>query len=160
MGINPDMVGRSYSLKPFEVERGKIREFAAATCDKNPIYTDPAAARAAGYSDIPLPPTFGTVIGFWALDEARQTEQLGLPIAGVLHGEEEYFYLAPVYPGDTLTGERKIASLDERKGKSGSMQIVALETTYTNQHGQEVLKSRTTVLFPENMQEGERKDGK
>ncbi|OJV98337.1 MAG: hypothetical protein BGO39_16300 [Chloroflexi bacterium 54-19] len=154
MGINADMVGRTFTLNPFEVERGKIREFAAATGDKNPIYTDRAAAEAAGYDDIPLPPTFGTVVGFWALDETRQTEQLGLPISGVLHGEEEYFYLAPILPGDTLTGERKIASLVERKGKSGSMQIVALETTYTNQNGQEVLKSRTTIVLPENMQEG------
>lgn len=158
MGINPELVGRTFPLKPFEVERGKIREFAAATCDKNPIYSDRAAAQAAGYEDIPLPPTFGTVVGFWALDEKRQTEQLGLPIAGVLHGEEEYIYLAPIYPGDTLTGERKVASIVDRKGKSGSMQIITLETTYTNQEGQEVLKARTMVVLPENMQEGERKE--
>src|SRR3954466_13924112 len=111
MGIKPELAGQKLSLDPFEVERDKIREFAAATGDKNPIYTDRTAAQAAGYADTPLPPTFGTVAGFWALNETKQIEELGLPIAGMLHGEEEYFYLAPIYPGDTLTGERKIASI-------------------------------------------------
>ena len=158
MGIKPELAGQKFSLDPFEVERGKIREFAAATGDDNPIYTDRTAARAAGYADTPLPPTFGTVAGFWAQDETKQIKELGLPIAGMLHGEEEYFYLAPIYPGDTLTGERKIASIIERKGKSGSMQIVTLETLYTNRQGQEVLKSRTIIVLPENMPEGKRTD--
>jgi acyl dehydratase len=159
MGIKPELAGQKFSLDPFEVERGKIREFAAATGDNNPIYTDRTAAQAVGYADTPLPPTFGTVAGFWAQDETKQIEELGLPIAGMLHGEEEYFYLAPIYPGDILTGERKIASIIERTGKSGSMQIVTLETLYTNRQGQEVLKSRTIIVLPENMPEGKRTDG-
>lgn len=158
MGIKREMVGHALAPTTFEVERGKIREFAAATGDPNPIYRDKAAAQAAGYADIPAPPTFGTVVGFWALGKEKQSAELGFPVVGVLHGEEEYTYLAPIYPGDVLSGQQKIASIVDKKGSMGSMQIVTLETIYTNQDGLEVLKASTVVVIPESMNEGERSD--
>jgi acyl dehydratase len=158
MGIKPELVGHTLAPTTFEIERGKIREFAAATGDSNPIYTDREAAQAAGYEDTPVPPTFGTVMGFWALGKEKQAGELGFPMAGVLHGEEEYIYLAPIYPGDKLTGNQKVVSIVEKEGKSGSMQIITLETVFTNHHGQEVLKSSQTIVIPESMDETERSD--
>ncbi len=155
MGIKRELAGHTLAPTTFEIERGKIREFAAATGDTNPIYSNRAAAQAAGYEDIPAPPTFGTVVGFWALGHEKQTEELGFPIAGVLHGEEEYTYLAPVYPGDVLKGQQKIVSIVDKKGSTGPMQIITLETVYTNQDGQEVLKTSTIVVIPESMNENE-----
>jgi len=35
------------------------------------------------------------------------------------------------------------------------MQIITLETVYTNQDGQEVLKTSTIVVIPESMNENE-----
>lgn len=153
--VKPELAGQTFALDPFEVKRDRIQKFAAATGDSNPIYADRAAAQAAGYADTPLPPTFGAVAGYWALDTATQQAELGVPIAGMLHGEEEYFYLAPIRPGDTLIGQQRIASVIERKGKAGSMQLVTLETTYTDQTGQAVLRSRTVIVLPENMQPGQ-----
>lgn len=155
MGIKPELIGHTLAQITFEIERGKIREFAAATGDPNPIYTNRTAAQAAGYEDTPVPPTFGTVMGFWALGTENQVAELGFPVAGVLHGEEEYTYLAPIYPGDVLNGRQKVVSIAERKGKTGSMQIITLETVYTNQDGQAVLKASTTIVIPESMDEGE-----
>jgi acyl dehydratase len=148
MAINREMIGKPLSPTTFEVERGKIREFASAIGDNNPIYHDVEAARAAGYADIPIPPTFPTTFGFWG-KKAKDAppEDLGFPFARVLHGEEEYTYLAPIYPGDTVTGVRKLVNVEEKQGRSGSMEIATLETTYTNQHGQEVLRVRAMVVI-------------
>lgn len=148
MAIKREMIGQPLSPTTFEVERGKIREFAAAIGDNSPIYDSVEAAREAGYTDLPIPPTFPTTFGFWGKrDSNAPAEDLGFPFARVLHGEEEYTYLAPIYPGDTLTGVRKLLAVDEKQGKSGTMEIATLETTYTNQHGQEVLRSRTVAII-------------
>lgn len=40
------------------VERGRLALFARVTGQTDPVYTDVAAARAAGHPDLPVPPTF------------------------------------------------------------------------------------------------------
>ena len=39
-------------------EAGRLRFFAKATGETNPVYFDESAARDAGHPDLPLPPTF------------------------------------------------------------------------------------------------------
>jgi len=147
MAVKREMIGQPLAPTTFEVERGKIREFASAIGDENPIYHDVASAQAAGYSDIPIPPTFPTTFNFWGKRaKDAPAEDLGIPLARVLHGEEEYTDLAPIYPGDTVTGVRSMKNVEEKQGRSGTMEIVSMETLYTNQHGQEVLKVRSSIV--------------
>jgi acyl dehydratase len=141
------MIGKPLTPKTAEVTRAKIRELATAIGDNNPIYHDVAAAKAAGYQDLPLPLTFPTTFNFWGrLPAGAEPEDLGMPKVGGLHGEEEYTYLAPIYPGDELTGVNRLVDVAEKQGRSGTMEFGTLETIYTNQHGQEVLKVRTVVI--------------
>src|SRR6266700_735623 len=96
-----------YSFPPFtiEVERGKIHELALAIGDNNPIYHSREAAQSVAYSDIPLLPTMPTQFSFWGNTLSwEQLASVGINITRMLHSEEEYEYLAPVHPGDTLTG--------------------------------------------------------
>ncbi len=58
-----DLVGKEFSPFAMPVERGKIREFANAIGDDNPIYSDPVYAGKSGFGDIPAPPTFTAVKG-------------------------------------------------------------------------------------------------
>ena len=142
-----------YSFPPFtiEVERGKIRELALAIGDDNPIYQSREAAQAAGYPDVPLFPTAPTLFTFWGNAKmVSQIVSLGINVMRVLHGEEEYEYLAPVDPGDTLTGVMTVVDGKTRLGKDGSsMDILTTEIRYTNQHGQPVLKAREMILVRE-----------
>ena len=72
---------------------------------------------------------------------------VGIQVMRILHGEEEYEYIAPVYPGDTLTGVTTIIEGKSRQGRDGSsMDILTTETRYTNQHDLPVLNARTTVV--------------
>ena len=49
MGVNADYLGRAFpATEPYEVSRVKIADFAEAIGDRNPLYTDAAAAKAAG----------------------------------------------------------------------------------------------------------------
>jgi acyl dehydratase len=68
----------------------------------------------------------------------------------ILHGEEEYEYLAPIYPGDTLTGVMKLVDAKSRQGQGGSsLDILTIEIDYTNQHGTLVLKARQVAIVRE-----------
>ena len=142
-----------YSFAPFtiEVERGKIRELALAIGDDNPIYQSREAAQAAGYPDVPLFPTAPTLFTFWGNAKmVSQIVSLGINVMRVLHGEEEYEYLAPINAGDILTGIMTVVDGKTRQGKDGSsMDILTTEIRYTNQHGQPVLNAREMILVRE-----------
>ena len=55
--MDPNAAGKTFPPYEFHVERGKIREFADAIEDPNPIYRDPAYAAKQGFAGIPAPPT-------------------------------------------------------------------------------------------------------
>lgn len=136
-------IGQSFPPFTVEVERGKVRELALAIGDDNPIYQSKAAAQAAGYEDVPLSPTAPTMFGFWGnMKMGGQLMSLGINVMRILHGEEEYEYLAPIHPGDTLTG---VMTLVDGKTR-GSMDILTTEVHYTNQHSQPVLNARTVII--------------
>ncbi|MBN9390354.1 MAG: MaoC family dehydratase N-terminal domain-containing protein [Chloroflexi bacterium] len=142
-----EMIGKPLTPRKIEVTRAKIRELATATGDTNPIYHDVEEAQEAGYKDLAMPLTFPTTFNFWgSLPKDAVPEDLGMPKVGGLHGEEEYTYLAPIYPGDELTGVNRLVDVTEKQGRSGTMEFGTLETVYTNQHGQEVLKVKTVVI--------------
>lgn len=128
-----------------QVERGKIREFARAIRDDNPIYfDDDHALRTIG--GIMPPPTFTMSLALW--DDARgRPPLLSYDRRRLLHGEQEFEYLQPVYAGDTLTGVTRVADVFEKRGaRGGTMTFGVLETVFTNQRGERVLIARSTVI--------------
>ena len=144
-------VGQSFPPFTVEVARCKIHELALAVGDTNPMYHSKEAAQEAGYPDVPLFPTSATTFAFWGNTEMlSHLVGLGINVMRILHGEEEYEYLAPIYPDDVLSGVVTVAEGKSRQGREGSsMDIVTLETVYTNQQGHEVLKARETVVVRE-----------
>lgn len=141
-------IGQSFPPFIFEVARGKIRELALAIGDDNPIYQSQEEAQAASYPDVPLSPTAPTMFLWWGnTGVIAQLATLGIDLTRILHGQEEYEYLAPIYPGDTLTGVMKLMDGKSRKGQDGSMtNILMLEIAYANQQGQPVLKARQMIV--------------
>jgi acyl dehydratase len=91
-----------------------------------------------------------TQFSFWGNTQAgEQLASVGINVARILHSEEEYEYLAPVHPGDTLTGVVTIVDGKTRQIKGSSMDIVTTETRYTNQDNQPVVNARTTIVVRE-----------
>jgi hypothetical protein len=134
-GADRFTVGMDLGMVSFPVELGKIREFAAATLDDNLAY---------GKSGAPAPPTFTMTAALWGEPASRQ---LSLARGRVLHGEQEYEYLAPIRAGDVLTGRRRLADVRTREGsRGGTMTFVVIETTYANQDGVDVVRERSTLI--------------
>jgi acyl dehydratase len=149
--FDKNMIGKSFPPFTIEVERGKIHELALAIGDDNPIYHSREAAQAAGYPDVPLFPTAPTMFAFWGNTQAgKQLANAGLNLLRVLHGEEEYEYLAPIYPGDTLTGVATVVNARTRHSSDGSStDVVTIEVRYTNQRDQPVLNARQVLITRE-----------
>jgi len=139
-----ERIGRSGKPSTMRVEYGKIREFARAIKDDNPLYFDEELAKREAGGVMP-PPTFTMTQAFW--DDGASRIDLGLDMRRVLHGEQEFEYVKPVYAGDSLTGQGRISSVEKRPGKrGGEMTLVTLETEYKNQKGEVCMYSRSTII--------------
>jgi acyl dehydratase len=137
-------IGRTGGPVTMRIEFGKIREFARAIKDDNPLYFDEEYARKTAGGVMP-PPTFTMTQGFW--DDGQGRIDLGLDLRRVLHGEQEFEYLKPIYAGDVLTARAKISNVEKRPGKrGGEMTFVTVETEYRNQRDEVVLYARSTII--------------
>lgn len=68
-----------------------------------------------------------------------------LPLTRVLNGGVSAEFFAPAQVGDVVHAQSEYADIAEREGRSGPMVIVAIATTYANQHGR--LLCRVTNSF-------------
>ena len=61
MPVNKQAIGKTYDPRVYAVGREKIKEYARAVGETNPLHLDVEAARAAGYADVVAPPMFAVV---------------------------------------------------------------------------------------------------
>jgi acyl dehydratase len=127
------------------VERGKIREFAHAIKDDDPVYFDEDHARREAGGIMP-PVTFLQTAQHWDKDGGSRP-RLPFDLKRVLHGEQEYEFLKPIYAGDVLTAVSRIVDVYEKPGKrGGSMNFAVTETEYRNQGGELVVRARHVTI--------------
>jgi len=143
MALNRDFIGRSYPPGvPYEVSRVKIKEFAAAIGDGNPIYRDREAARAAGHPDVVAPPTFPIVFSLAAGGEALADPDLGLNFAMVVHGEQRFEYVRPIYAGDELIARATITDIRA----AGRNEAMTVRSDITTVAGEPVCTTYNTII--------------
>ena len=152
------MIGKSAGTSKVVVERGPVSVFADAVLDDNPVYHDADAAKAAGFSGIPAPPTYPFIMEHWGKFAELQTgeevpnpmgEALGPLIAKgglILHGEQEYIYHRPVVSGDVLLGEGKVVDAYQKESRGRTMTFVVTETNWTDESGAPVVTTRFNII--------------
>ena len=135
-----------HTMAPFTVpvEAGRLRFFAKATGQTDPVYTDPAAARDAGHRDLPVPPTFLFCLEMEGPNAAAMRELLGLDYRRLLHGEQQFAYHAPAFAGDVLRFEQRIEDIYDKKG--GALEFVVRCTRVSNQDGALVAELRSVTV--------------
>ncbi|MEV7011481.1 MaoC family dehydratase N-terminal domain-containing protein [Streptosporangium sp. NPDC051022] len=138
------LIGHEYPSYSFPVEHGKVREFALAVKNDDPVHHDVEAARAAGYAHLPVSPTFSAVTSHWAVRSGPDV--LGMDLKRVLAGGAEWEYLGDIVAGDVLTVRSRIADVLSKNGSRGPMTLVVTEYTFVNQRDETVLRLRSTVI--------------
>jgi acyl dehydratase len=142
MPVNTEAVGKTYPPVVYAVGREKIREYAAAVGETNPVYLDPEAARAAGYADVVAPPMFAVVYSARAMGPAVLDPEVGMNFATMVHGGQEFVWGPPVVAGDEITTTASVKDISER----GGMGFYVFTTASTNQRGETVCTATWTNI--------------
>jgi len=162
MAVDKSIIGAPTGRSKTVVERGPVSIFATAVKDDNPVYHNPAAARAAGFSNVPAPPTYGFAMPYWgafqelqpADDPAKKHNVIMDLIGGlmrhggvILHGEQEFVQHRPILVGDVLLGEGRVVDLYEKESRGKVMTFLITETVYTDEKtGDQVLTTRMNLI--------------
>ena len=117
MAPNAAAVGKSYAATTYAVGREKVKEYALATYETNPLHLDPEHARKAGFDDVVAPPMFCVVYSAPAVAPAIFDPEVGIDFARMVHGAQEFQWGPLVVAGDEIRTEVSVQSIDERDGK-------------------------------------------
>ncbi|MNZ78209.1 hypothetical protein D3C78_967740 [compost metagenome] len=139
------LIGHVTAKGSVEVEKGKLRFFAKAIGETDPVYTDLAAAKDAGHRSLPVPPTFlMPLAGELRGDIGGLMKLLEWDLGRILHAEQSFTYHKMAYAGDVLTFETRISDVYEKKG--GALQFVVQESRVTNQDGEHIADVRNSLV--------------
>jgi acyl dehydratase len=142
--IDRKWIGHVSAPAELALDRGRLRFFAKAIGETDPVYTDVAAARAAGYPDLPAPPTFLFAAEMDSGAVMQTLEDLEIPLAKLLHGEQSFTYHRPAFAGDVITVISEIADIYDKKG--GALEFVVKQSDARNQKGDLVAELRSTLV--------------
>jgi acyl dehydratase len=116
MSISTEAIGKVYPPLVYAVGREKIREFAAAVGETNPLHSDVQAARAAGYQDVIAPPMFAVVYAGASLTPALFDPEVGIVFAMMVHGRQEFRWGRVVVAGEEITTTTTVKDISTRGG--------------------------------------------
>jgi acyl dehydratase len=142
MPVKTEAVGKEYPSVAYEVGREKIREYASAVGEDNPVHHDREAARAAGFRDVVAPPMFAVVYSGPAVGPGIFDPDVGINFAAMVHGSQEFVWGEPVCAGDEITTTARVGEIYERDGKG----FYIFESVSTNQDGEEVVRATWTNI--------------
>jgi acyl dehydratase len=142
MPVDAAAVGKEYPPSSYEVGIEKIREYANAVGQTEPVHQDREAARAAGFRDAGAPPMFAVVYSSPALGPAILDPEVGINLAAMVHGGQEFVWGEPVCAGDEITTRAKVQEIYEKDGKG----FYVFESVSTNQDGDEVVRATWTNI--------------
>ena len=142
--IDTKHIGRQLPTVTFEIEKGRLRFFAKATGEKRPEYLDEAAAHAAGYRSLPVPPTFLMAADLDAGILFALLHDLGVPIGNILHGEQSFTYHQQVCAGDILTVESRVSDIYAKRG--GALEFIVKDSLLKDQKGSLVMEARSVIV--------------
>ncbi len=142
MPVDDAAKGKTFPAHEYEVGREKIKEFAHAVGEDNPVYFDREAAKAAGFRDVPAPPMFAVVYCAGAIGPALLDPEVGINFMAMVHGGQEFVWGEPVCSGDTISTTAEVKDISEK----GGMGFYVFESVSTNQAGEQVARGTWTNI--------------
>ncbi|HEX4281273.1 MAG TPA: MaoC family dehydratase N-terminal domain-containing protein [Solirubrobacteraceae bacterium] len=145
MSVNTEAIGKTYPVTTYAVGREKVREYAHAVGETNPLYLNVEAARDAGYADVVAPPMFAVVYQGRAITPALFDPELGIDFPRMLHGGQEFRWGPVVVAGDEIATTATVKDINVR----GGMIFYLFEVDSRNQRGETVCTGVWTNLVRE-----------
>jgi acyl dehydratase len=140
-----------------ELSQRDIARYAVASGETSPIYTDAAAARAAGYAGIPAPPVMlssiieggaGPPLGDLRPDGTGVGRESWLPLEGLrlMGGGQDLILPQPVLAGTAYVAQPRLESVELKEGGSAAMVIMVITTDFRSADGADLVTCRETII--------------
>jgi acyl dehydratase len=142
--LDKKWIGQTFPSSTLVVERGRLQFFAKAIGETDPVYTDLAVAKAAGYPDLPAPPTFLFSAELDSGESMAMLDRMGINIGRILHGEESFTYYKPVCAGDTIVVTPRIEDIYDKK--NGALEFIVKKLEAKNQHNELVAEMGVIIV--------------
>ena len=142
MALNTEAIGKTYPASTYAVGREKIREYAAAVGETNPLHFDVDAASEAGYADVVAPPMFAVVYGARSVGPGILDPEVGINFAMMVHAGQEFVWGPVVVAGDEIATTAAVKDISDR----GGMAFYVFETVSENQRGETVCTGTWTQI--------------
>ena len=142
--IDQSHIGKTLPTRRATVDSARLRLFATAIGETDPIYLDEAAAIAAGYPALPAQPTF-----IFCLEREQDRpmawlEAMGVDLGRILQGEQRCTYHAPIHAGDVLAFFSRIAAI--YANRDGGLEFVVKDTRVTGSRDVLVAELRSVIV--------------
>ncbi|GAA2423497.1 MaoC family dehydratase N-terminal domain-containing protein [Actinomadura vinacea] len=144
MAIDAGAIGTELPIVESTMEARRLRFFAKAIGETDPVYSDLEAARAAGHPDLPVPPTFLFGIELERPEPFGFLTDLGVDLRRILHGTQSFVYHSTAHAGDTLIARPRIADVYAKKG--GALEFVVKETAVAAVDGSPIADLSTVIV--------------
>lgn len=136
-----------------EVTKRDIKRFAQAIGETDPIYYEEDHPNARTNDALVAPPLFCQTLTYEELPPAMlppdgSPAELDLPIPAkrTVGGGSEYRIFQRVKAGDIITVTSKLVDVYTKKGKSGLLYFIVVETNFHNQLNEPVAKEIATYI--------------
>ncbi|MBV6305825.1 MaoC family dehydratase N-terminal domain-containing protein [Candidimonas humi] len=143
MEVDLSWIGKATEPFVVEIEKGAIRVFAEAIGDTDPLSFDESLARSRGYMGLVAPLTFPASFR----PPRRQPWLAGLDEGRILAGEQYFRYARRVVAGDVLDCRLCLLRVEEKSGRSGTMQLLVQEMQATDRSGALVVSNGRVVVY-------------
>jgi len=127
-------IGKTYRPTVYAAGREKVREYAAAVGETNPLHFDVDAARQAGHADVVAPPMFAVVYAGPSVMQGLFDPELGIDFSHLVHGSQEFRWGPLVVAGDEIVTTTAVKDISDR----GEFSFYVFETRSDNQRGETV----------------------
>jgi acyl dehydratase len=140
--VNTKAIGKKYEPTTYAVGREKIKEYARAVGETNPLHLDEKAAREAGYADVVAPPMFAVVYSSPSVAPSLFDPDVEMNFAMMVHGGQEFEWGPLVVAGDEITTTASVKDISERDGRG----YYVFESVSVNQRGEQVCRGTWTNI--------------
>jgi acyl dehydratase len=150
-------IGKSERMDLGVMRKEAFQRFAISADNLNPVFFEPEAARAAGYSDTIAHPIFLSSVRNWQAgppqdslrpDGTTSHEFAFLPLEGlrIMGGGQDLEFHAPVTDGVRVSMELRLDGIELKQGRSGDLLLIKITQIYRDEAEQPLVTCRETFI--------------
>lgn len=144
--LDRSQIGFEFPPGTATIERGRVKLYAQAIGASDPVYFDVDVARARGFPDIPIPPTFLYTLELDREPAADFLQTVGAEMGKLLHGEQTLKFHRHLCAGEQIQFQTRVEDIFN-KGPN-QLEFFVLHTRVRDSSSVVVAELRATFIVP------------